>query len=117
MTYDLPDESRLPNGFDYPQEFLKVVRLNLVNLDPWILMDEDQIISRLEGLKKRYPKRILIPFARRIDNDDVACFELGKDDEVQVIHDFASQGFEQRKAFESFWEWFKEAIDEMIEFD
>lgn len=40
---------------------------------------------------------LVIPFARRDDNDDIACFEVGKGKSVQIIHDFASEGFEQRK--------------------
>jgi hypothetical protein len=80
-------------------------------------MDKDQVLKRFEGLQKRYPNRTLIPFAKRDDNDDIACFELNKADEVQIIHDFASAGYEQRKVYISFWEWFKEAIEEMINFD
>lgn len=117
MDIKLPNKSKLPNEFIYPESFLKVVRLNLINLDPWIIMNSDQVVSRMDGLKNRYPTRVLVPFARRIDNDDLACFEQLKGERVQVIHDFASTGFEQRKEFNVFWDWFKEAIDEMIEFD
>jgi len=38
-------------------------------------------------------------------------------EKVQIIHNFASDGYEQRKKYDSFWDWFKEAIDEMIQFD
>lgn len=117
MDIKLPSKSKLPNEFIYPESFLKVVRLNLINLEPWIIMNSDQVVSRMDGLKNRYPNRVLVPFARRIDNDDLACFEPLKGERVQVIHDFASSGFEQRKEFNVFWDWFKEAIDEMIEFD
>ena len=34
---------------------------------------------------------------KRVDNDDTACFEIGKGSKVQLIHDFVSEGFEQRK--------------------
>lgn len=114
---ELPDKSKLPNGFIYPEPYLKVVSLNLIRLDPWIIMDKEQIIIRLEGLTNRYPNRELIPFAKRFDNDDVACFELGKGDVVQIIHDFSSSGYEQRKEYKSFWDWFRGSIDEMIDFD
>lgn len=43
-----------------------------------------------------HPNRCLIPFAKRDDNDDIACFELGKGESVIIIHDFASHGFEDR---------------------
>ncbi len=117
MDIKLPEKSKLPNEFSYPETLLKVVRLNLINLDPWVIMNSEQVILRLDGLKERYPTRVLIPFARRLDNDDLACFELMKGESVQVIHDFASAGYEQRKEFTDFWDWFREAINEMIEFD
>ena len=117
MNFELPNESQLPNGFIYPESFLKVVRLNLLNLDPWFIMDKGQVVTRKGGLVKRFPDRELIPFARRFDNDDIACFELGKGNEVQIIHDFSSPGYEQRKQFDNFWDWFKEAINEMIWLD
>ncbi|MDP4095577.1 hypothetical protein OIN60_02065 [Paenibacillus sp. P96] len=82
MDIKLPNKSMLPNGFRYPESFLKVVGLNLVNLDPWLIMNGDHVISRMEGLKERYPSRVLIPFARRLDNDDLACFELMKGEGV-----------------------------------
>ena len=30
-------------------------------------------------------------------------------------HDFASEGYEQRKEYECFWDGFRDAINEMIE--
>ncbi|GFN30051.1 hypothetical protein [Paenibacillus xylaniclasticus] len=114
---DFKSLSKSPYDFNYPESLLKVVRLNLVNLDPWRMMDCDQVVSRIEGLRKRYPSRELIPFARKLDNDDLACFEPLKGQRVQVIHDFASSGYEQRKEYADFWDWFRDAVDEMIEFD
>ncbi|KGK81032.1 hypothetical protein [Clostridium sp. HMP27] len=116
MSIQLPDIDVLKNGFKYPESFIRIVKLNLVDLDLWYIMDNNQALSRYEGMKNRYPNRILIPFARRDDNDDVACFEFGKGEEVQIIHDFASPGYEQRKVYSDFWSWFRDAIDEMINF-
>ncbi|QOS97238.1 hypothetical protein JNUCC42_11450 [Brevibacterium sp. JNUCC-42] len=117
MEIKLPDTSQLLMDFKYPNDFLKAVRLNLVDFELWYIMNEDQVLQRLKGLQMRYPDRLLIPFARRDDNDDIACFEVGKSEEIQIIHDFASSGHEQRKSYPTFWHWFKEAIDEMIEFE
>lgn len=104
-------------GFEYPQSIVKVVELNLVDFDLWYIMDEKQVLQRIEGLKQRYPKRKLIPFARRDDNDDIACFEVDKGEKVQIIHDFASEGYEQRKEYNDFWEWMENAVAEMIEYN
>ncbi|MPQ44438.1 hypothetical protein [Clostridium tarantellae] len=103
--------------FKYPESFLKAIELNLIAFDLWNIMDEDTVVDRVEGLKERYPHRKLIPFARRYDNDDIACFEIGKSKKVEIIHDFASIGYEQRKEYNDFWEWLEEAIKEMIEYN
>lgn len=109
--------SKCPDWFNYPLAFMRVVNQNLVDLTPWYIMDGQLVLERMQGLKDRYPNRDLVPFARRDDNDDVACFEKGKGDLVVVIHDFASPGYEQKTVFPTFWEWFKYAIDEMIIFE
>ena len=103
--------------FDYPESFLKILELNLLDYDVWYIMPEDQAEIRLKGLKQRYLNRRLVPFAGRYDSDDIACFEVGKDGRVFIIHDFASEGYEQRKIYEDFWEWFKDAIQEMINYN
>lgn len=117
MTIKILGKSELPSDFVYPDSYLKTVRLNLIELEPWYFMDKQDVIQRIQGMRIRYPNRILIPFARRGDNDDVACFETNFGEKVQIIHDFASVGYEQRKTFDSFWDWFREAIDDMIQFD
>ena len=113
----LLEPSTAPAWFRYPGQFLRVVAQNLVDLTPWYLMDHDQVLTRMEGLRLRYPGRDLVPFARRDDNDDVACWEKGRGETVVVIHDFASRGHEEHRAFPDFWSWFRGAIEEMIEFE
>lgn len=104
-------------GYNYPEEYLRIVGLDLVNFDYWYLLPGKAVGIRIEGLKSRYPQRRLIPFARRDDCDDIACFEVGKGDKVQIVHDFASAGWEQRKEYACFWDWFRDAVEEMIEGD
>lgn len=100
--------------YDYPNEYLKVLELNLVNLDLWYFMSAEQIEMRIRGMQERYPRRKLIPFARRDDCDDIACFEVDKGNKVQIIHDFAESGWEQRDEYKCFWDWFRNAIEELI---
>lgn len=111
---ELYNVNAIYSDYVYPAEFVKIVELNLIDFESWYLMSNEQVDIRIKGLKSRYPNRNLIPFARRDDNDDIACFEVGKGKSVQIIHDFASEGFEQREAYECFWDWFKDVIDEMI---
>ncbi len=117
MNIEILENTLGIDGFKYPDSFIKAIELNLLDFDLWYIMDEERVLNRLKGVIERYPKRNLIPFARRDDNDDIACFELGKGEKVQIIHDFASEGYEQRKEYNDFWSWLEDAISEMIEFN
>lgn len=103
--------------FKYPEEFLRIIELNLIDYDRWYIMSEKHVLSKISGLKKRYPNRKLIPFAKRVDNNDVACFEIEKEGTVQIIHDFSLSGYEQTDQYDSFWLWFQDSINELIEFN
>lgn len=111
---ELYDIKKIYSDFEYPAEFVKIAELNLADFDMWYLMDAKQVDKRIKGLQDRYPSRQLIPFARRDDCDDIACFEVGKGNRVQIVHDYASAGWERRKGYECFWDWFRCAIEEMI---
>lgn len=113
----LLNKSDLPNGFEYPLEFAKIIKQGIVDLDPWVILDGDHLKDRFIGLKERYKRRTLIPFARRLEDDDLACWDTSMDAKVVIIHDFASEGWEERKIFDTFWDWFRSAVDDMIEHD
>jgi hypothetical protein len=106
----------LPDGFFYPREFIRVVELGLVNLEPWRLLQGASLRDRHAGLQRRFPSRQLVPFARRLDNDDVACWQA-RSGEVVVIHDFSKPGYEQRATFVDFYGWLRQAIEDLILFE
>lgn len=108
----------LPPGFKYPSEYLWLINRRLVFLNPWILFfGEGSELIRYSGLRKRYPNRTLVPFARRLSNDDVACWENDDNQRVVVVNDFESSGWEDSgEVYPNFWAWFKAAVDEMIEY-
>jgi hypothetical protein len=114
---ELLNKTDLPEGFEYPAEFLRIIDQNLTDLEPWAILSGEYLRDRYKGLKDRYKNKTLIPFARRLDNDDLACWDISTPGKVLIIHDFASAGWEQRQQFETFWDWFKKAIDDMIEHD
>ena len=111
----LLQENELPNWFEYPSELMVLINQKLFDFDPWVLLIDDRLKLRFEGVKKRYPNRKLIPFARREDNDDLACFDESM--KVVIIHDFASVGFEGGKESIEFWDWLKIAVNDMIEYN
>lgn len=114
----LLSENELPDGFVYPPEFLFLVDSRIVFFPPWQLLFGDWTRTRFEGMRVRYPDRKLVPFARRFNCDDVACWEGSDNRGIVVVHDFASRGWEDRsERYPDFWSWYRAAVDEMIEFE
>ena len=112
------DESDRPLGFVYPQSYIEYVSGNIPDLEPRSFLWPAEMENRPKGLRERYPQRILVPFARRTDNDDIACFdasELSKEPKVLIIHDFASPGWEKRGELNSFEDWLELAEKESKE--
>lgn len=112
---DLLTIENLPEGFEYPPEFVRVVELGLTNIEPWWIVQGERLRNRFVGLQERYRGRSLVPFALRQDNDDVACWDTSAG-KVVIVHDFATPGYEQRSEFPHFYAWFRQAIEDFIEF-
>lgn len=112
---ELFDASSIYGGFEYPAGLLKVIDLGIEDMDYWFLLEAPFAEEYCHDMKARYPNRCLIPFAKKCDSDDVACFEIGREGKVEIIHDFADPGWEQRAEYNDFWEWFEDAIKELIE--
>lgn len=75
-------------------------------------MEAESSLRQAEAMAKRYPGRVLFPFAYRQDCDDVACWEKGHGERVFIVHDFASPGWEQSEVYEHVWAWFRMAAEE-----
>ena len=100
ISHFLINKNDKPNNFKYPQSFIDYVSNNIVDLEPWKILLSSEVASVIKGLKQRYPERIVVPFARRLDNDDRACFEASEfsiDPKIIIIHDFAASGWEKKK--------------------
>ena len=107
----------LPSWLQYPAHFQRLLENGLVQFRPWKILDGPLAFSRMTGLKERFPARELFPFALRTDCDDVACWERSNPSQVVIIHDFADPGWEQRAVFQTFWDWFRAAFEDFIEFE
>lgn len=110
------ERSDLDVYVEWPEGLARVSRQGLINLAPWHILPRDLARERLRGLRQRYAQKY-VPFAYRQDNDDLACITPEQPDEVVIVHDFASEGTEARERFDSFWEWFRSAVEDMILFD
>lgn len=116
-TIELLSEDELLFGIGYPQSFLRMVEQGLHFADPWVLLTGVNLRIRSSGLRERYPDRILLPFAKREDNDDVACWDSCTGESVHIIHDFSSPGSEEREQYQDFYAWLIHAVNQMIEHD
>ncbi|MCD9141799.1 hypothetical protein [Streptomyces albireticuli] len=113
---DVLSSAELPGRFAYPKEFLRAVESGLVGLEPWWLLEGRNLRARAAGMRERFPGRRLVPFARREDNDDVACWDLDSGS-VRVIHDFTAPGWENRREFVDFYAWLRAALEDFMEFE
>ena len=108
----------VPAGFSYPASFRLLVERGLLNWEPWELLDGAPLAARFDGVRRRYPSRSLVPFARRGDRDDVACWDLDRNPGViSIIEDFAPAGDEQTGLLESLGDWVRLALADMVEFE
>jgi hypothetical protein len=101
--------------FKFPYKYLEIVELGMIDLKYWFFLSNDLISFRFYDLKKRYKNRNLVPFAGRYDCDDIACFEIGHGERVFIVHDFASEGWERRKEYDTFGDWLLEAVKELVD--
>lgn len=111
-------ENKLPNGFAMPAAFVDFVESGTrIDLEPWWFLCDHPASADfwLDQLRKQYPERALVPFAKLQDTDDVACFD-GADFSscpgVLYIHAFASPGREMRGEAEDFSVWPMRAISD-----
>jgi hypothetical protein len=93
----------------------------LVDLDPWELFtSDDRMKARSDAVNGRYLQRKVLCFAQRRDTDDVACIIIGsqaqeKAGDILIVHDFATLGSEVDAGFSDFWDWFRAAVEDMID--
>jgi hypothetical protein len=105
---------RLPSWFMYPSGMRILIEQKCINFIPWRIVDADFALTTYLDLREKYGRE-LFPIAHRDGSDDVACMEEGRGEVILVINGHTSPGEENLEKFENFWEWFRAAVDEMIE--
>jgi hypothetical protein len=98
-----------------PEEINRLASQGLTNLTPWHIMSRDLAQKRMKGLRARYRTKY-VPFAKRQDNDDLACIDPNIAGRVVIVHDFSSEGSEHHAIYDNFWSWFRAAVEDMISF-
>ena len=107
----------------FPVGYMWLIQRELVGYDaftqlqPWHFVQLEQSFWATE----RWPGVInvrLFVFARRQDNDDLACFavdERGVARQVFLIQGWTEAGFDIVREFPDFWEWLKSVVDDISE--
>jgi hypothetical protein len=112
----------VPPGFRFPRLYLSLLeRPELPDLDPWWFLAENPKLAVFwaETLKKQFPERSLIPFAKLDTGDDLAAFDgsdMSGDPKVFYVHAYASPGWEGRGEVKNFDAWLTEARLEAEEY-
>ena len=110
-------EADLPSGFRYPEAFQTVLAHGMTDLVPWHPLEGDLLHAVHFGINERYPRYGgLVPFARRQDNDDVACLHVGRAGEVLIIHDYASAGWEMQDRLPDLAAFMRRLVDDFVDF-
>lgn len=84
-------------------------------LEPWYFLEKPI------DVQKQWPqgpsKSALYGFARRQDNDDIACFEVdaGVVKRIVGIHGWTSDGYVVTEPHDDIWGWLKSALDDIAE--
>ncbi|MBX2907360.1 MAG: hypothetical protein KF744_15045 [Taibaiella sp.] len=107
----------LPSGFEYPKDYIVFLERDFKDILPWFVLQEDEIGRLRDGLSNRYPYRNLVPFARRRDREDVACFDIEKGNGIVIIHDYAGAGWEFVCEYSGIWNWFGQVAEDIIDYE
>jgi hypothetical protein len=108
-------KDELPDGFKYPMDYTEIMSLEIIpDIEPWSFICEFKESSSfwMNEVKKQYPTRKLVPFAKLNYSDDIVCFDgedTSGDPKVYYVHAFASAGWEDRGYTDNFAEWLKMA--------
>jgi len=105
--------SSAPEGFIFPLSYLDAAE-ELDDIDPlfWLLEMKDALPHWTDILRRQFPDRVLVPFAKDGDSDDVYCFD-GNDRSgnppVLLIHSFTDPEWEYRGEWNDFDSWHRRA--------
>ena len=83
------------------------------SIAPWEMLDEAQITTQTARLQNCLPGRTLIPIARRLDTDAIACFDKGPDETskaVLVVTGLDGPGLPAETHYPGFSAWFDSAL-------
>src|SRR5262249_49790900 len=114
-TKEYMDWKELKPDFDFqtPPGYEWMLERGLINfrespLYPWYFLDRVESFDPNREWKKADSNSKMVAFARRHDNDDIACFRIkeGRID-VALIHGWTESGYDLLATYDNYWDWVK----------
>lgn len=108
----------------FPSGYQWLVKRGLVGfapntqLQPWYFLEADNIFDAAQKWSDGVlSDRPLMVFAKRQDNDDLACFyyKSRETPKVAIIEGWIGNNYDVVAIYDSFWEWLKAIIDDIQE--
>ena len=116
--------NRFDFGFKVPPGYRWLVERGVMTsinspLEPWFLLDRSQKNVTSDQRFEGSTQRRLVSFARRRDTDDIACFRVNAQNEVDgiaLVHGWVPGGGDQVVAtYDSFWDWLHSVVNDIAE--
>lgn len=106
----------LATGFSLPESYVRACELGLGHLAPWRFLRGEAFLAAYAQLNAGEADEILLPFARRSDCDEIACFQVlpGPPEQVRVMQRTGST-YSPLAEFPNFWIWFRQGVEDMIQ--
>lgn len=110
---------RVPRGYRWLLEQNLVGLSPFSQLQPWYYLSAEEIFRVTDRWPKASVKELLIAFARKQDEDILACFqfETGAEDStgILIVNAWTIDGYEVLQHFDTVWEWLHSVIDDIAE--
>lgn len=104
-----------------PMLYERMIECGTTNLEPWALLHGSEQLQRMQHVDEVFPGWAVVPFARKTDNDEVACWTGGSVvviDDFDVVRDAGGSAVRRTiSEYSSMDEWLVAAVREFIEFD
>lgn len=86
-------------------------------LQPWYYLSREEIFSVTERWPEGPFSGQLVAFARRQDDDVIACFHHSGEffKEVVIINGWTDTGYDVLQTYSLFWDWLKSVVDDIAE--
>jgi hypothetical protein len=109
--------------FETPLGYFWLLERGLIGFEmnsqfqPWHYLPARHVFELTDRWPLGPSRKRLVAFAKRQDNDDLACFEVeaGVARRVLVVHGWTDSGYDVEAELNGFWEWLKLAVDDMQE--